>query len=186
MHSRVSPSKPAEHRPAPTIASKNRWYVAETLPAREDLAIQNLRRQSFQSFCPRFRKVRRHARRQHTVLAPLFPGYVFVRMDPERHAWRSINGTFGVRALICGDRLRPSALPDAAMHQILSRCEDEVVRHLLVEPIPGQTVQIVSGPFADRLASIETLDGKGRVRVLLDLLGTECSVWTDLSAVAPA
>lgn len=186
MHSRVSSAKPAGHPSASPKASKNRWYVVETLPAREDLAIQNLRRQSFQSFCPRFRKVRRHARRQHTVLAPLFPGYVFVRLDPERHAWRSINGTFGVRALICGDRLRPSALPDAAVDQIISRCEGEVVRNLLTEPMPGQTVQIVAGPFADRLASIETLDGKGRVRVLLDLLGVECSVWTDLSAVAPA
>ena len=56
----------------------------------------NLKRQGFEAFCPRFRKTRRHARRIDQVLAPVFPGYIFVHFDRERNQWRAVNGTHGV------------------------------------------------------------------------------------------
>jgi len=163
-----------------------RWYVAETLPGREGLAIQNLRRQQFTSFFPRFRKLRRHARRQDTVLAPLFPGYVFVRFDPDRQPWHSINGTFGVRRLVGSMHARPQPMPEAAMQLIMARCHEGIITQLLDSPEPGQAVRIIAGPFADSFASIEKLDGKGRVRVLLDLLGGPCSIDMNLECLAPA
>jgi len=163
-----------------------RWYVAETLPHKEDMAIQNLRRQAFRSFCPRFRKLRKHARRQSMVLAPLFPGYVFVFLDPDQQPWRSINGTFGVRRLVGSEGVRPQPMPDAAMELILARCTDGVMTRLLDDPEPGRRVRIISGPFADSLASVETLDDRGRVHVLLDILGGECSIRMDINCLAPA
>lgn len=162
-----------------------RWYVAETLPAREEIAIQNLRRQQFISFYPRFRKLRRHARRQGTVLSPLFPGYVFIRFDPDRQPWHSINGTFGIRRLVSATNARPQPIPEAVIQHILARCQDDIAR-LLDSPEPGQSVRIIAGPFADKLALIEKLDGKGRVRLLLDLLGGPCSVDMSLECLAPA
>ena len=42
----------------------------------------------------------RHARRFKKVLRPLFPGYVFVRVAPDRQRWRPILSTYGVRTLI--------------------------------------------------------------------------------------
>lgn len=171
---------------APDHAS--RWYVAETLPGREGVAIQNLRRQAFRGFCPRFRKLRKHARRQDVVLVPLFPGYVFIALDPEREPWRSINGTFGIRRLIGSDGSRPRPMPEAAMEQILARCADGadgIVTRLLDDPEPGRRVRIINGPFADSLASIESLDGRGRVRILLDILGGECPVSMNVDCLAP-
>jgi transcriptional antiterminator RfaH len=163
-----------------------RWYVAETLPRKEALAIEHLRRQSFESFCPRFRKLRSHARRRKLVLVPLFPNYVFIRLDAARQPWRSINGTIGVRQLIGSERNRPEAMPDAAMQYILSRCDDGLVTRLVDQPRTGQAVRILSGPFADSLASIEALDERGRVSVLLDILGRRTSVRMTLDSLAPA
>lgn len=164
----------------------SRWYVAETHPGKEAIAMENLSRQGFQGFCPRFRKLRRHARRRETVLAPLFPGYVFVRFDPDCQPWRSINGTLGVRRLIGGESTRPEPMPESAMHQILSRCRNGIVTQLVDRFEPGGTVRILTGPFAESLAEIESLDDKGRVRVLLDILGGACSVRVNLSCLAPA
>src|SRR5688572_20987372 len=77
-----------------------KWGVINTHPHKEVLAIENLRRQNFQTYCPLVRKRIKHARREQDVLRPLFPTYVFVRTDVIAHRRRSISSTFGVRALV--------------------------------------------------------------------------------------
>ena len=64
----------------------------------------------FATYLPRYLKKRRHARRVETVLAPLFPRYLFVAVDMATQRWRSISSTFGVTQLVCnGDDPAPIA-----------------------------------------------------------------------------
>ncbi|WP_066801114.1 transcription termination/antitermination protein NusG [Sphingomonas soli] len=161
-----------------------RWYVAETETRGEGVAVANLERQSFTSFCPRFRKVRRHARRVDTVLAPLFPGYVFVRFDVDTDPWRSINGTRGVRRLVSISPARPRPMPEAAMTQLLASFGEDPAPEASVRI--GDSVKIVSGPFAEQLATVESLDGKGRVRVLLEILGSSTGLRLSADSIVPA
>jgi hypothetical protein len=81
-----------DREPEGGVASEKRWYVARTQPRAEGRAIANLEKQNFRTFCPRFRKSRQHARRVENVLVPLFPSYIFVRLDLSRDRWRSVNG----------------------------------------------------------------------------------------------
>jgi len=147
-----------------------RWFVAATQPAKEWLALTQLERQGFRSFCPRFRKPWRHARRTGVRLAPLFPGYVFVSFDPGEAPWRSINGTLGVRRLL-GSALQPQAVPAGFMAQLQARCPGGVLDTLVDELAPGRRVRILTGPFADRVAVIERLAAGDRVRLLLEVMG---------------
>jgi hypothetical protein len=64
------------------------WFVAQTLHHREKLAALHLGAQGFRSFLPRFRKTVRHARQLREVVVPVFPGYIFLILDPERDRWR--------------------------------------------------------------------------------------------------
>lgn len=147
------------------------WYAVEVQPQAERRAQENLLRQGFENFCPRVKKIRSHARRKELVLAPLFPGYLFVRFDKMRHQWRSINGTLGVRRLVSADPGRPQAMPDAAIQLLISRC-DPGTGCLSDEPLgPGINVRFVAGPLIDRLATVESLEPGGRVRLLLEILG---------------
>lgn len=162
------------------------WYVAETLPRAEKYAEANLGRQGFASFCPRFSKQRRHARRIDRVLVPVFPGYVFVRFDRQRDQWTSINGTLGIRRLVGASSSRPQAMPESAMQALFERCTDDIMSCILPELEPGQQVRVVSGPFMGQLATIERLDDHGRVRVLLDILGGQAPVRMLAGSLAPA
>ena len=147
------------------------WYVAETQPRKELLAATHLGRQRFDYFLPRYRKTRRHACKFDTVLAPLFPGYIFVRFDREQTNWRSINGTFGVRRLICGEggMLRP--MPGRVVEALQARCNGDIFETTLDTLKPGETVRILRGPFAELIAQVKSLDDRGRVALLLDVLG---------------
>jgi transcriptional antiterminator RfaH len=52
--------------------------------------------------------------------------------------------------------------------------------------VQGETVRIVSGAFADFIGVLDRLDDAGRVRVLLEILGTSVPVTLDRSALLPA
>ena len=162
------------------------WHVAQTLSRAEPLAERHLTRQGFLSFCPRFAKLRRHARRVDQVLTPLFPGYLFVRFDPERDQWRCINGTYGVSRLVGPPGGMPQAMPTNAMEALFDRCAQGLVRQILPAFTPGQQVRLIAGPFADQLVTIEALDAKQRVRVLLDILGQQRPVSVAVGDLAPA
>lgn len=162
------------------------WHVAETRPRAEAIAQRHLERQGFDSFCPRFRKTRRHARRVESLLVPVFPGYVFVRFDARRDHWLPINGTTGIKRLVGSATGSPRPMPPAVMEALFTRCEGDVIHHLWPTLTPGQQVRLASGPFATALATIERLDDNGRVRVLLDILGGHVAARVHLRDLEPA
>lgn len=96
-----------------------RWYVVQSCPHKEFYAATNLRNQAFRTFIPRISKTVRHSRRTKTVLAPLFPRYLFVSQDFSRDRWRSVLGTFGVSCLVMeGDRPKP--VPQGLVEQLIA------------------------------------------------------------------
>ena len=100
------------------------WYAAHTHARDEVKAMLHLRRQGFEVYLPQHLKRRRHARRTDWVPSPLFPRYLFVRMDPEGVRWRAINSTIGVSYLVCnGDR--PSPVPPGIVEEIFARTDDD-------------------------------------------------------------
>jgi transcription elongation factor/antiterminator RfaH len=157
------------------LAEGERWYCVRAQPRKESLAVLNLKRQGFRTFLPRLTKTVRHARKTRTVQAPLFPGYLFTPLDPDRRQWRPINGTFGVQGLIMeGDR--PQPVPPGVVEAILALAAapgsadwETVDWGQRLEP--GGKVRILTGPFADQLGTLGSLDDHGRARVLLEIMG---------------
>ncbi len=167
------------------LEQRERWYVARVLSHRDDAAQLNLRRQGFRSFAPRVRRTIRHARKLRTVLAPLFPGYVFVILDLSSHRWRRVNGTIGVASLIMGAE-QPRSVPPGIVEALVATSESRGVVRLDRDLEIGQQVRILSGPFTETLCRLVHLDDRGRVRVLLEFMGAEVAAHLDRSAVAPA
>lgn len=162
-----------------------RWYVAAVQPGREDAAEAHLARQDFVSFVPRRLKTVKHARRLTERKAPLFPGYVFVSLDLDLHRWRSVNGTFGVRSLVTTGE-RPSAVPRGLVESFIDLTNGSGIMSPTSDLAPGQRVQVLTGPFADFIGTIERLDGRDRVRVLLGMLNGESPVTLDRRMLWPA
>jgi transcription antitermination factor NusG len=162
-----------------------RWFVARVLRHQENRAQVNLHRLGFRSFLPRLRRTVRHARSLRDTLQPLFPGYIFIIIDLSKHRWRSINGTFGVASLIM-DAEQPRAVPADVIEALIASCESRGAVRLGRSLEIGQKVRILSGPFAESLCQLAHLDERGRVRVLLEIMGMEVATQLDRSAIAPA
>ena len=162
-----------------------RWYVAMTSPRREFLALRNLERQGFGSFLPLHRVTRRHARKCETVLAPVFPGYIFISFDVGHHQWRRINGTCGIARLVTAGELPVPLAPGVAETLLLSIDKGGVLTYRPRLNV-GDGVRLLAGPLADRLGVLERLDGKGRISLLLDFLGSKVRVSVRHDEVMPA
>ena len=162
-----------------------RWYAVHCLSHREGAATAHLLNQQFPVFFPRRRKTRRHARRIETVLAPFFPGYVFVTLDLSRDRWRSVNGTYGVASIVMQGE-GPAPVPVGVVEALQNACDEDGVMHYEADLQPGQRVQIVQGAFTELVGQLDQLDASGRVRVLLDMLGRRTAILMPREGVVAA
>lgn len=155
--------------------SEQRWFVYRTRPFRELTAADQLRQQGLRPFVPLIQKTVRHARKIRSVQAPLFPGYSFVYLNLREEPWRAINGTYGVVRLLMANEM-PIPVPRGVVEKIQSLVDERGLVRLDGGLAVGQTVEVINGPFARLIGELVRLDAKGRVQVLLDLMGGKMPV----------
>ncbi len=163
------------------LASGERWYVVRALSKQENRAETQIWAQGFRVFLPRMTRSVRHARKLRTVRSPAFPGYFFVALDLRRDRWRAINSTFGVLHMIMAEE-RPIPVPAGVVETIIDCVDETGVCVFGRDLAPGQSVRVVAGPLSEAMGEFVRLDGKGRVRVLLEIMGGK--VLTDLDRAA--
>src|SRR5262249_13063926 len=157
------------------LEGNERWYLVHTPPHSQRKAALPLGGQGFKTHFPPIPKHSRHARRRMPVTPPLFPRYMFLSLDPGRDRWLSVRSTAGVSSLFtCEDR--PVPVPNGVVEALVARTDEAGLALFDAGLAMGQTVRILSGPFADFVGTLERLDGAGRVRVLLTMMGTAVPV----------
>ena len=160
------------------------WAVVNTQPHREHIALENLQRQEFIPYCPLLKRRHRHARRVTDVLRPLFPGYLFVKINPDQERWRPMLSTFGVRSVVrCGDKV--SLLDDAFVQAIRARETDGVVSRPESPYQIGQEVRVSGGAFDGLVATIVEMREPDRLTVLMQLLNRAVKVNLDQGQISP-
>lgn len=167
--------------------SNGSWVVASTHPHKEQVALENLHRQGFLTYCPHVRRRIRHARRLQEALRPLFPGYVFIRLDPEQEQWRSIDSTFGVRNLVrFGER--PGTIPSEFVAGLQLTEKDGAVALPRARDCydVGEKVRMREGPFEGLIATVLAVAESERITVLMDMLCRSVRVRVSLDEVVPA
>jgi transcription elongation factor/antiterminator RfaH len=167
------------------LEGNERWFLVHTQPNSERRAELHLGAQGFRTHFPTIQKTVRHARQLRTVRAPLFPRYVFLILDLGRDRWLSIRSTVGVSSLYtCQDR--PVPVPEGIVETLIENTDEANLTLFSSGLSRGQSVRIMSGPFVNFVGKLERLDDAGRVRVLLDMMGTAVPVALRRTAICPA
>jgi transcriptional antiterminator RfaH len=161
------------------------WFIARTKPQREAYAQENLELRRLEVFLPRVIEVdfenRSLGRRRP---APLFPAYLFVRMNFPLDYYRVI-WTPGVRDLVALGN-GPIPVGEAVVEAIRCRCDPNGVVRLPPAPwSPGDRVEIPSGPFAGLLATVvAVMPRRRRIKLLIDFLAQQTPVEMPLAALS--
>jgi transcriptional antiterminator RfaH len=163
------------------------WYVVQTQVNGEAKAAQNLLRQGYEIYLPRYLKRRRHARKVDFTARPLFPRYMFVAIDMATQRWRSIQSTFGVARLVTnGDD--PATVPEGVVHALRAREDEKGFIRLDNRSAfaPGDKVRVLAGAFMDSAGLFNGVADHDRVSILLDMLGRKVRVLLDADMVTAA
>ena len=164
-----------------------RWYVVQTQVNGEAKAAENLRRQGYGTYLPRYLKRRRHARKVDFTAKPLFPRYMFVAIDIATQRWRSVQSTVGVSRLVTnGDS--PAAVPEGVVGALKAREDAKGFVRMDARPAfaPGDKVRVLAGAFMDNAGLFNGMADHDRVSILLDMLGRKVRVVLDADLVVAA
>lgn len=161
------------------------WYLLQFKPNSHKLAERNLHRQGFETFLPMLETTTRKAERFVTSVKPLFPGYMFVSLDPALAPWRKINSTMGVSRLVTFSDV-PVPVPDSLIKALKKKSEKNSASESVVQFAEGDPVVVNSGPFAEFITKIETIDAQQRIWVLMDIMGRQTRVQMEPEQLAAA
>lgn len=171
-----------------TASTSSAWYVAQTQVQSEAKACVNLAQQGFEVYLPRYLRTVRHARRVNVVRSPLFPSYIFVRIDMETQRWRAINSTVGVKRLV-GYEGAPVRIA-ADVIEGLKDHEQADGFLSMVSPAArfraGDAVRILRGAFDSCCGIFQAKTDNERVEILLEMLGRKVRIVTDAQLIEPA
>jgi transcriptional antiterminator RfaH len=165
------------------MAVTKKWYLVYAKPRQEDVARSNLERQGFETYLPRIRQARKRLGRRVLLIEPMFPRYLFIRLDTDTDNWAPIRSTLGVSALVRFGPY-PTPVPDDLIALLRAREDPQGIQQL---PPPqfrrGETLHIADGVMSGYEAIFQARSGRDRVVVLLDIMGKQTRVELPESAV---
>jgi transcription antitermination factor NusG len=158
------------------------WYALHTYPRHEKRVHEDLRLRAIESFLPLYKTVHLWKNGcKARVDLPLFPGYVFVKIDP-RERFKALNLPGAVS--IVGSVNGPWPLQDEEIISLRARLQSH---HF--EPYPyltvGQKVRIKSGPLADMTGYLVRQSGGFRVVLSVELIRQAAAVEVNADDVEP-
>jgi transcriptional antiterminator RfaH len=154
----------------------NKWLVAYSKPRQEQVALQNLEHQRFETYLPRYKKFKNTETGPVPVLEPMFPRYIFFRPSTPQQSIESVRSTKGIShivrfgfepGIVSADMLASLQEFEALQNQATL----QEMRNFKV----GQKVKlkhVALGSFEGLIQSVS----KKRVALLLEILGRETVV----------
>lgn len=122
-----------------------------------------------------WRGAKRPGRQVQATLSPLFPSYVFVKLDLDVQRWRSVNGTIGCVGLVSFGA-RPAALPTGFVEAMTDWCIADGEIAYPGDLAAGDRVRVVGGTLDSFCGTLIGRSGAERVAVLIELMNREMRV----------
>ena len=158
---------PVQVRPrVPTFKGIMKYWFVVTYKINETKSVErNLSNQNFNYYLPKIK-----LKRANSLLAEeaLFPGYIFINSRLEDYS--SIKYTKGIKKIIKFGNFIPR-LTDNEIKSIKSIEKLSQSKPLSSKINAGQEAIVADGPFKGTLVKICSLPSKGRIEVLLTILG---------------
>ncbi len=160
------------------------WYLIQTKPKLEVVALENLNNQGYECYLPMMNVEKQIQKKIQIQKTPLFPRYLFINLDNHFFAksWGPIRSTKGVSTLV-----RFGAEPAKINEDLI-----EIIRfkenqyQVNVEPIykPGQILKILNGPFKGFDSIYQEMDDQMRVIVLFEFMKKSTTIPLELDKVS--
>lgn len=145
-----------------------RWYSVYSKPQKERFAQIHLQSKGVEVFLPQLVMPQSAIATRRSM--PLFPSYLFVRIDISSGESAYVVWSPGVKYLVSFNGV-PASIDDTIIEFLKGRADSSGQINASSSLKRGQQVQVTGGPFEGLQALIERPpDARGRVKVLMNLL----------------
>jgi len=152
------------------------WYLIKTKPQQEAIATLNLANQGLNVFFPKA------VIKNKTT--PLFPGYLFIKLDNRTQNWTAIRSTKGVNNFVRFG-LTFAKVPDQIINLIKIQQQQTIEKMIdICSHHKGDQLEIQTGAFKGQQAIFQNYNSNDRVTVLLKLIGQQQAVTLEQHEVA--
>ena len=167
------------------MAEEARWYVVHTYSGYENKVASNLEKtvenRNMQDLItdilvPTEKVTEVKDNKSREVERKIFPGYVLVKMVLNNDSWYVVRNIRG-----CTGFVGPESKPIPPSDEEVAALGVEK-KNVEVSYAPGDTVNIIDGPFDGFTGVVEEIDAeKNRVRVTINMFGRETPVELELN-----
>ena len=169
------------------MSANSKWYVVHTYSGYENKVATNIEKvvenrkmqdQIFEISVPMQDEVEMKEGQKKTVQRKVFPGYVLLNMIMNDETWYVVRNTRGVTSFV-GPGSKPVPLTDA---EVRAMGIGGQVENLDIEV--GESVRVVTGPFADSVGQIQEINANKKTLVVsLSIFGRETPVELDFAQI---
>ncbi|CAN5688913.1 hypothetical protein BH20ACI3_BH20ACI3_08540 [soil metagenome] len=149
---------------------ETKWYAIHTHPCREAVAAMNIERLGLEVFLPKIKQQKSVWGVAHSVIRPLFLGYLFAQFCPATYL-HLIQYARGVRRVV-GNGDRPLPVDDEIIQAVRERIGEE--GYVQIQPKPmhrGDRVMVFEGPLQGLKGILEQdMGDRERVVILLEAI----------------
>ncbi|MDR5858370.1 transcription/translation regulatory transformer protein RfaH [Halomonas eurihalina] len=147
-----------------------RWYVIQCKSGESFRAVEHLGNQGYEIFHPVLQVQKKRRDKLVWAVEPLFPYYLFIRLDRLDSNWRPIRSTRGVLKIVTFGLDTPVPVDDELVASLREHGSQHAGETATVYFRAGEQVEITEGPFKDLQAVFATHKGEERAIVLLNML----------------
>jgi transcriptional antiterminator RfaH len=159
-----------------TLKETERWLVAYTKPRLEQVALQNLERQHFETYLPLYKKFKNTETGPVPLLEPMFPRYIFFRPSTPQQSIETVRSTKGISHIVrFGFELGIVSADMVASLREFEVSQNQATLQEMSNFKVGQKIKlkhVALGAFEGLIQSVS----KKRVAVLLEIMGRETLV----------
>ena len=150
------------------------WYTVYSKPQKEDLAHCHLAQKGLEVFLPKLLLPSDRSKRPRVV--PLFPNYLFTRINVESEEYGYVAWSPGVKRIVSFNGA-PAPIESRIIEFLMNQSGGAGSIPARSNLKVGQEVRINGGPFDSLIGMIqEPPNAKGRVRVLVNLLNQQTRI----------
>ena len=153
----------------------NNWYLLSYKPNSFNKAALNLERQGIHVFCPKQIQTLRKGTKFITKTIPLFPGYLFIKLNNKLVSWNSINSTYGVSKIISFGKY-PCKVPKLIIQNLKKNCDQDNIVLQTPKLDFGDKIKIDKGPFTNFIGKILKVESNKRIWVLLEYMNKKSKI----------
>jgi transcription antitermination factor NusG len=176
------PIRPADSLESCAQKGALAWFALQVRTRHETAIAGFLQAKGYEQFLPLYSVKKRWSDRVRVIEAPLFPGYLFCRLDPQYRL--PVLKTPGVIQIVGYNRV-PAPIEETEIHGI----QTLVASGLPTQPWPflaaGDPVQIESGSLRGLKGIVVKLKENSRLVVSITLLRRSVAVEIDSALVQP-